>query len=132
MSGYVLDSYAVIAYLEDEKGAGKVERILNEAESEDTDLLMSVVNWGEAYYAIFRSKGEKRAEDALLYMEQLPIRIVELDRDSMYRVARIKASHAIALGDCFAAALAAETNYPLLTGDREFQKLATMVRVEWI
>ena len=93
---------------------------------------MSIVNWGEVYYSIFRSKGEEKAEAALIIMEQLPIKITDVDRDIMYGVAKIKANHAIALGDCFAAAEAVKTAYPVVTGDKEFRKLGKMIQVKWL
>ena len=132
MKGCVLDSYAMIAYLEDENGAAKVERFLDEAEKEKLNVRMSIVNWGEVYYSIFRSKGEEKAEEALIIMEQLPIRITHVDRDIMYTVATIKANHAIALGDCFAAAEAVKVDYPVVTGDKEFRKLGKMIQVKWL
>lgn len=132
MKGCILDSYAMIAYLEDENGAAKVERFLDEAEKGKLNVRMSIVNWGEVYYSIFRSKGEEKAEAALIIMEQLPIKITDVDRDIMYSVAKIKANHAIALGDCFAAAEAVKTDYPVVPGDKEFRKLGKMIQVKWL
>lgn len=132
MKSFVLDSYAVLAYFEDEPGAEKVERLLEQAEKGKAGLLMSVVNWGEVYYSLRRSKGSDKAEDALLIIEQLPIKLVEVQKDFMYRVAQLKAHHPIALGDCFAAALAAERRCPVVTGDREFERLGKLVTVEWL
>jgi len=65
-------------------------------------------------------------------MEQLPIKIIDVDRSTMYSAARLKATHPIALGDCFAAAEAIKMNYPVVTGDKEFKRLGKMVKVEWI
>ena len=45
----VLDSYAVIAYFENEVGAKKVEELLWQAELGKRLLLMSIINWGEVY-----------------------------------------------------------------------------------
>jgi len=132
MRGCILDSYAMIAYLEDEAGAAKVERFLDKAEKGKLSILMSIVNWGEVYYSIYRSKGEEKAESAIIIMEQLAIKITDVDRDIMYSVAKIKANHAIALGDCFAAAEAKRTDYPVVTGDKEFMKLGKMIQVEWL
>lgn len=33
-------------------------------------------------------------------MEQLPIKIIEIDKDIAYRAARLKAIHSIAFSDC--------------------------------
>ncbi len=132
MKGFVLDSYAVIAFFEDEPGAQIVEQILAEAESGKATLLMSIINWGEVYYSIYRSKGEDKAEEAILIIEQLLIKVVEIDRNLMYQAAKLKANHAIALGDCISAALAINMNYSVVTGDKEFKKLGKQVKIEWI
>ena len=132
MNEFVLDSYALIAFFEDESGSEKVERILKQAENSKANLLMSIINWGEVYYSIYRTKGEEKAEEALLIIEQLPIKIIEADINLMYHTARLKANHPIALGDCMAAALAINQNCPVITGDKEFKKLGNKVKVEWI
>jgi ribonuclease VapC len=132
MRGFVLDSYALIAYFEDEPGAGDMEQILEQAEKGKAHLLISVVNWGEIYYSFYRSKGEEKAEESLLVIEQLPVEIIEIDRSLMYDAARLKAKHSIALGDCLAAALALNRDYSVVTGDRDFKKLQDQVKIEWI
>lgn len=132
MKSFVLDSYALLAYFEDEPGAEKVQRFFEQAEKGKIELLMSVVNWGEVYYSLRRSKGSNEAEDSLLIVEQLPIKLIEVGKDFMYRVAGLKANHSIALGDCFAAALAAQHRCPVITGDKEFEKLGKLVLVEWL
>ena len=132
MSTYVLDSYALIAYFEDEAGAGKVEKILRDAENIRINLLLNVINWGEVYYSIYRSKGEEKAEESILIIEQLPIEVVDVSKDFIYQAARLKANHAVALGDCMAAALALKFNCSVITGDKEFKKFKEKVKIEWI
>ena len=65
-------------------------------------------------------------------MEQLPIKLIEIDRNIAYQAARLKANHSISFGDCFAAVLAMNMDYHLLTGDKEFKKLKDKVKVEWV
>ncbi len=132
MKGFILDSYALIAFLEDEPGAGIVEQILTQAENGKASLFMTIINWGEVYYSIYRSKGEEKAEEALLIIEQLPIKLVDIDKGLMYQAAKLKANNAIALGDCLAAALAINMNCPVVTGDKEFKRLHNQIRIEWI
>ena len=52
MTTKILDSWALIAFFEDEPAAGEFEKILQRAADEKHKLLMSVVNWGEIYYKI--------------------------------------------------------------------------------
>lgn len=128
----VLDSYAVIAYFENEVGAKKVEELLVKAESGKRLLLMSMVNWGEVYYALYRSKGEPKAEESILIMDQLPISLVNVDRSITYQAARLKARYSVALGDCFAAALAIANKSQVLTGDPEFKNLEGEISIGWL
>ncbi|MDY6892835.1 MAG: type II toxin-antitoxin system VapC family toxin [Chloroflexota bacterium] len=128
----VLDSYALIAYFEDEPGAEQVKQLLIQAESGKTMLLMSMVNWGEVYYILYRSKGERIAEESKLVMDQLPITLVEADKPLTYQAARLKAKHAIAFGDCFAAALAMIHESQVVTGDPEFRRMESEVAVSWL
>ena len=128
----VLDSYALIAYFEDEPGVEKVGQLLVQAESSKIVLLMSMVNWGEVYYILYRSKGERIAEESKLIIDQLPITLVEVGRSLTYQAARLKAKYAVAFGDCFAAALAIVNRGQVLTGDPEFERLEREVSVSWI
>ncbi|MBM3132203.1 MAG: type II toxin-antitoxin system VapC family toxin [Chloroflexi bacterium] len=128
----VLDSYALLAYFEAEKGATRVQETLRDAEAGKVSLLMSTVNWCEVYYSIWRAKGEQAAEQCALVMDQLPIALVDIDRQLAHIAARFKANYPIALGDCLAAALATARDANVLTGDPEFKKLEREVPVEWI
>ncbi len=128
----VLDSYALIAYLEDESSADQVKELLQQAEGGEKSLSMSVVNWGEVYYALSRSKGESKAEESILVIDQLPITLIEINRAIAYQAAKLKARYAVAFGDCFAAALAMVNQGQVLTGDPEFKNLEKDVSVIWL
>jgi predicted nucleic acid-binding protein len=132
MKNFVLDSYALLSYFEEEPGADKVQRLLEQAEKGKVSLFMSIVNWGEVYYSLCRSKGAEKAEDSLLIIEQLPISLIEVEKAFMHEVAKLKIYHSIALGDCFAAALAIERRCPVITGDKEFERLGNLLTVEWL
>ncbi|MCK4418536.1 type II toxin-antitoxin system VapC family toxin [Candidatus Aerophobetes bacterium] len=128
----VLDSYALIAYFEDESSADQVKDLLQQAEEREKSLLMSIVNWGEVYYALSRSKGESKAEESILIIDQLPVTLIEINRAIAYQAARLKARYAVAFGDCFAAALAMVNQGQVLTGDPEFKNLEKDVSVIWL
>ena len=93
---------------------------------------MSVVNLGEVVYRTMRVHGAARVESLLPTMLNLPIHFEEADRELALRAARIKGSHSLAFGDCFAAALAQRHGCPVVTGDREFRKIEHLVAVEWL
>jgi len=121
----VLDSWAVLAWLQGQAAAPRVRRELERAEHAARPLLLSTINAGEVYYVLARSGQSDRAEEFITELRQhrLPIRLVPVTATRLWDAARVKARHAIAYADAFAAALAKETRQPLLTGDREFASL---------
>lgn len=128
----VLDSYALLAYLEDEKGADVVQEILSQSEAGKKRALMTIVNLGEVYYSLIRSKGKNTAKKVLTVIDQLPVKMIDTDRELSLAAAELKAQHAVAFADCFAAALAARHSCPVMTGDPEFKELASHISVTWI
>ena len=129
---FILDSYAFIAYIEKEAGYQKVVELLKDGEKGSIRILLNLINWGEIYYSAFRLRGEQKAEETLLLIDQLPIELISVDRDFIYQAARLKAQYRIAFGDCFAAALTIREQGCLLTGDKEFKKMGEKMRIKWL
>lgn len=134
MSTKVLDSWALIAFFEDEPAAETVEKLLTQAAAETHKLLLSVVNWGEIYYNTMREVSKEAAEQQARAIAALPIEIVAVGDDlSLARQAAIyKATHKMAYADCFAAALAKEKKAGLVTGDPEFKPLENEIKIHWL
>lgn len=132
MNRYVIDSYAMMAYFEDEPGADVVADILNSIINRKSKGFMSVINWGEIYYNIYRVKGEEVAEKVLSQLTRYAIEFVDADRSLTYEAAKFKGKYKIAYADCFAAALANRLNARVVTGDPEFSRLEQKVEIEWI
>ncbi len=132
MRQYVLDSYAMIAYFEDEAGADRVARILRQLIQGKAKGYMSVVNWGEVYYNTMREEGVDEAEKVILQLDKFPIQIVEVNRDFTYEAAKLKGKYRIAYADCFAVALSVKLNATLVTGDPEFKKVKERISFQWI
>jgi predicted nucleic acid-binding protein len=129
---YLLDSYAVIAYFEDEPGADRVARVLRELIQGKAKGFMSVVNWGEVYYNTMREQGVAEAEKVILQLDKFPIQLVEVNKDLAYEAAKLKGKYRIAYADCFAVALSMKLNASLVTGDSEFKKLKERISIHWI
>ncbi len=117
MNRVVLDSYAVLALLENEAGSNAVEEYIID---EETDVYLSVISLGEIYYILLRRKGLKVAEElvrGILIDESL--RIVEASWPKVKEAATIKARGGLSYADSFVIALAAEHGAVLVTGDPE-------------
>jgi len=129
---YVLDSYALICYLENEKNAGMVEAILKKAVDNEAEVFLCVINWGELYYIVLREQGKKSAELLLKTLGNYPINIIEADKNLTIEAAEIKAFKKLSFADAFAAALAINKNASLVTGDKEFRQVEDKVKIVWL
>ena len=127
-----MDSYAVISYFQQEAGSDKVVNLLSLADKNKCTLLLNLVNWGEIYYSITRTKGEKIAQEILLIIDQLPITLANIDRDLVFLASRFKSRYAASYADCFAAALAQREQCAVITGDKEFKLLEKDIDVIWM
>jgi predicted nucleic acid-binding protein len=132
MATKVLDSWALIAFFEDEPAAEAVERILEQATAEKHKLLMSVVNWGEVYYNTMREVSEAAAEQKLKEIATMPIEIVEADLNLTKQAAIFKATKKMSYADCFGAALAKIRNAEFVTGDPEFKEVEKEIKINWL
>ncbi len=131
---YVLDSYAILAYLEAEPGSDRVQDLFESAREGICRLYMCVVNMGELMYIVERERGLPKAQETLARIEELPIEIANADQPLTLAAAHLKMDCPIAYADCFAAALAQLKNATLVTGDPEFNKIKAdrNVRIEWL
>jgi len=129
---YVLDASGLMAFFEDRVGGEKVEELLSKAAEAKRPLLMSVVNWGEVYYAIWRAHGEKAANAKLQQIAQLPIELVDVDAELARLAASLKAQHLLPYADCFASALAKTRKATLVTSDKDFECVASILKILWI
>jgi ribonuclease VapC len=129
---YVLDSWAVLAYLEDEDSGQKVADLISDAHEHGIPLFMSVVNAGEVWYILAREVSEAEADKALHDLRQLGIELQDMDMKLARLAGGFKAKHRMSYADCFAAALASEHKAELVTGDKEFKQVEGDIHVRWL
>jgi uncharacterized protein len=136
MATMVLDAHALMVLFNDEPGAEEVEKILLKAERGNPQLLMSVINWGEIYYSIYRGASPDAAESKAHEIAGMPIELVSVDSRDLELVreaALFKATKKMSYADCFAAALAKTRNAELVTGDREFKVVENeLKKIRWV
>lgn len=132
MATKVLDSYALMAFFEDEPGADFVRGLIQKAVDSDTNLLMSVVNLGEIWYSIARTNSPEIADQYIHEIKGLAIEIVDIDWALTRQAAEYKVNGNISYADCFAAALAKLKKAELVTGDKEFKILQDEIKISWI
>ncbi len=129
---YVLDSFALLAYLEKESGGAAVEEILAACDQAAAESWLSIVNFGEVLYITEREQGLQAAQKVVAAIDQLPVNVVEADRSQTFAAAHIKAHYAVSYAGAFAIALAQEVEGQVVTGDPEFEKIEAIVPVRWL
>ena len=128
----MLDSYAIMAFFEDEPGADFVRSLILQAEENKVELLMSVLNLGEVWYSIARTNSTEIADRYIHEIESMAIEIVDVDWQLTRQAAAFKVNGNISYADCFAAALAKNRKAELITGDAEFKVLQDEIKISWI
>ena len=129
---YVMDSYALLAYLNGEAGQRRVQEILTLALSHEVEVYLGMINLGEILYIVERRRGLTQAQRTLSLIESLPLTICETTRALVLDAAHIKAGHSISYADAFVAALAQSENATVVTGDPEFNAVTELVQIEWL
>ncbi len=132
MANKVLDSYALMAFFEDEQGADIVRDLILKAEENRVNLIISVVNLGEVWYSIARTNSPEVADQYIGEINGMAIEIVDADWQLTHQAAAFKVNGNISYADCFAAALAKNRRAELVTGDKEFKTLEGEIKIVWI
>ncbi|HLQ25732.1 MAG TPA: type II toxin-antitoxin system VapC family toxin [Acidiferrobacterales bacterium] len=128
----VLDSWAILAYLEDESAGQQVADIIANAHEHGIPLMMSTVNAGEVWYILAREISDAEADKGIDDLRQLGIEFIDADWKLARLAGTFKSKNRMSFADCFAAALAKENKAELITGDREFKQVESEIKISWL
>jgi predicted nucleic acid-binding protein len=122
----LLDSSAVIALIEDEAGADRVEEVLRGG-----DALLPWLALLEVHYITRQEAGEEEADRRLVLLKGSDCEIVwDVDETLMLTASALKAEHRLSLADALIAAYARRRGAVLLHKDPEFEAAAETVELE--
>ena len=131
-NAYVLDAFAMLAYLQKESGYERVRELLSDGQK-DTTVIMNAINIGEVYYILAR---ERPGEEADFFVDMIVpavnIKVESNDMQDVIAAAKIKAAYHLSYADAFAAATTQKYAAVLLTGDPEFKHLEKLIDIEWL
>jgi predicted nucleic acid-binding protein len=128
---FVVDSWALLAYLQgEEPAASRVREVIENAQEGIAHLFISIINLGEVYYRVGKVRNAKEAESVLADLRLLPMEILSADDDIVLSAARLKMNYTISYADAFAAVTAIQKNAILLTGDPELIGMKKIVSIE--
>jgi predicted nucleic acid-binding protein len=132
LPGVILDSYALLAYFGGETGREIVEDLFDLGINKEVNLYLSLINLGEVLYITERTRGFVAAQSALGFIDQLPLTVLPVTKETVLSAAHIKAHFPLAYGDAFAIASALAYESPILTGDPEFKTVEDRVEIHWL
>ncbi len=132
MKTYVFDAAALFVFLENTSAAAKVSELIKEANHRRAEILMSAVNYGEAYGSVLRVRGFDRARAIMSAVRALPIVLMDATPVRAIQAADLKSTYRMYYADSFAAALAIEHKATLVTSDSDFKKLGHGFPVLWL
>ncbi len=119
---FVLDTSALLALRGDERGAGRVESLLAQAQKGQCHVFVSFMSRMEVLYRIWRDEGEQPARDALRLIESFPVQWVSCEPSVLDAAARLKAQSGLSVADSWIGATAMLRDATLVHKDPEFSK----------
>lgn len=128
----MLDSWALLAYLDGEPAAQDVRRVLQTARRRRVIVLLSIISYGECLYVIEREQGVQQAQRAIGIIDQLALHVMPADRPLVFEAAHVKARYPVSYADAFSVALAKRNGGRIMTGDPEFKAVESEVSVHWL
>jgi predicted nucleic acid-binding protein len=124
---FVLDSSAILAYIEDELGADVLQTIFDG--KEEVFLPWPVLM--EVYYMSMREKGKQEAETRFALLKHSSLQILwEVDEPLLLSAATIKANHKMSFADAMIASYAIQNNAILVHKDPEYESLANQIELK--
>lgn len=123
---HVLDTSALLALIEDEEGATRVEEVIR-----TSTVILPAVALMELFYILRQERGEAEAYRFYAQTREVADEIVwKLDEATLLTAGRFKADHQVSLADAWIAATAVQRGAVLLHKDPEFEVLRKVVRME--
>jgi uncharacterized protein len=126
---YVLDTSAVMAFIEEEDGADIVEELIEQAKFENVTIILSFMTFMEVYYISLDEHGEKEARERLRLMKSLPFLRVDSTETMGIIASKIKSDCHLSVADAWIAALAKQRNAILVHKDPEFEQIESEIQV---
>ena len=123
MSGFLLDTSALLTLRDNEPGAARVSQLLREAHHQGLPCYGCFMSLMEVFYRVWKDEGESAGREAYADCLALPIDWIHESPQLLERAASIKATHPLSLADAWIAAAALENGATLVHKNPEFEGL---------
>ena len=133
MVTYVLDSSAILRYLDDEAGAARVAEIIKSHLAGSSAAVIAAPHWGEIAGITCKIHGRPAMDLVLSRLSAFGIQVVPADADQAVNAALIKLKRLIPYVDAFGIALAAAArDCVFVTADFDFKPASGDAKIEFL
>jgi predicted nucleic acid-binding protein len=133
MTVYVLDSSAVIRYIDSQAGADRVNQVLKACVAGEVEVCISAVQWGEVAGNLRKRLGATQQRRILSSLLPSELEIVPVSGERAVRAAELKVDRKISYADAFALELATSlADHVLVTADYGFKDVDDLAQIEFL
>jgi PIN domain nuclease of toxin-antitoxin system len=133
MVRYVLDSSAILRYLDGEAGSDRVAEIIKDHMAGKCEAAICSLHWGQIAGQICKGRGTQALDLVLSRLAAFGIPVVSVDADRAVRAAVIKFRTAVPYVDAFGVELTADSRESVfVTADFDFKAAKRDVRIEFL
>ncbi len=133
MVTYVLDSSAILRYLDDDAGAARVAEIIKSHLAGRCAAMIAAPHWGEVAGVTCKVHGRDAMELVLSRLSTFGFELAPADAERSVRAALIKVKRQIPYVDAFGVELASESsNRVFVTADFDFKPASRDVKIEFL
>jgi len=133
MTVYVLDSSALIRYIDGEAGADRVNAVLKACVAGKAEVCISAVQWGEIAGNLRKRLGASEEKHILSSLLPSETEIIPVSGERAIRAAGIKVDRKVSYADAFALELAMSfSDHVLVTADYDFESVSDLARIEFL
>jgi PIN domain nuclease of toxin-antitoxin system len=133
MVTYVLDSSAVLRFLDGEPGSDRVAEILRGHLAGKCAAVISSVHWGEIAGHTCKAHGPETMNSILSRLAAFGIPVVAVDADRAVRTAQIRFETTVPYVDAFGVELTSDSrDHVFVTADFDFKLASRRVKMEFL
>jgi PIN domain nuclease of toxin-antitoxin system len=133
MRAYILDSSALLRYIDGEAGAERVEAILADCIGFRTEARISSVQWGEIAGKLRTYHGPQQEERIMSSLLPSELQIVPVTAERAVHAAHLRVDRKISYADAFALELAIQSpDHVLVTADFGFKAVDDLAKIEFL
>jgi PIN domain nuclease of toxin-antitoxin system len=133
MVTYVLDSSAILRYLDGEAGAARVSEIIKSHLAGRCAVIISALHWGEVAGITCRIHGRPAMDLVLSRLSAFGFQIAAADADRAVRASQIKLKRNMPYIDAFGIELTADSpDHVFVTADFDFKPSSRDVTIEFL